>query len=182
MPFSTFRGAACAAVIALAPTMASAEEVFGTITASLDGVERTWFLTSNDDESQSFGMTMEMANLQSFSLWGQPSAEGVKTFDDTLLLSFDVMSVGGQTIPLNVSLTYLADGWKAGWLADEEGGMVFSLNALETSDQGVLVEGEFDATANYSEALAEGVVDASRTMRIDGGFSATLPAFLIEER
>jgi hypothetical protein len=46
----------------------------------------------------------------------------------------------------------------------------------------VLVEGDFDATANYSEALAEGVVDASRTMRIDGGFSATLPTFLIEKR
>ena len=92
------------------------------------------------------------------------------------------MSVGGQTIPLNVSLTYLADGWKAGWLANEQGGMAFSLNALEVGDTGVLVEGEFDATANYSEALAEGVVDASRTMRIDGGFSATLPAFLIEER
>ena len=70
MPFSTFRGAACAAVIALAPTMASAQEVFGTITASLDGAERAWFLTSNDDESQTFGMTMAVANLQSFTRCG----------------------------------------------------------------------------------------------------------------
>lgn len=182
MQFSIFPTAACAAAIVLVPNFSFAQEVFGTINASLDGVERTWFLTSNDNDSQSMGMTMAIANLQSFSLWGQPIAESVKTFDDTLLLSFEVMSVGEQLIPLNISLTYLADGWRSGWLSEDADKMVFSLTKLEKSDDGVFVEGSFAAAASYSEPLAGGEVDASRTMQINGSFSATLPPFIIAER
>jgi len=182
MPFPLFHRAAFAAAICLAPTVSLAQEVFGTINATLDGAERSWFLTSQDNESQTFGLTIAIANLQSFSLWGQPNAESVKTFDDTLLLSFDVMSVGGQVIPLNISLIYLADGWTSGWLADEADNIVFTLKTLEQSDDGVLVEGRFEALAYYREPLSSGEVDTSREMQINGSFSATLPSFTLQER
>lgn len=182
MPRSLFRDAAFVMAISLTPTFCFAQDVFGNINANLDGVERTWFLTTQDNESQSFGMTMAIANLQSFSLWGQPSDKTVKSLDDTLLLSFDVMSVGGQLIPLNVSLTFLADGWKSGWLANEPDKIVFTLTKLEKGGDGVRVEGNYAAKANYSEALSSGEVDPSRIMQINGSFSATLPNTILQER
>ncbi|MEB8388554.1 hypothetical protein OO012_15110 [Rhodobacteraceae bacterium KMM 6894] len=182
MSLAIWRTTALTAALSLAPYASFAQEVFGTMTASLDGVERTWFLTSQDGESQSFGLSMAVANLQSFSLWGQPSADSVQTTADTLLLSFDVMSVGDQTIPLNMSLMYLENGWQSGWLTDEAERIDFALTTLEKSDAGVLVEGRFETDANYRAPLASGEIDTSRTMQISGIFTATLPPFILTEQ
>lgn len=182
MTRSILRTATFAMAFFLTPALGFAQDVIGTLNASLDGTERTWFLTAQGDESQTLGLTIPVANLQSFSLWGLPSDKTVKSFDDTLLLQFDVMSVGGQVIPLNVSLTFLADGWKSGWLADEADKINFTLTKLEKDEDGVRLEGSYEATANYSEALSRGEVDASRTMQINGNFSAALPNTILQER
>ncbi len=176
------RNAALALALSLMPTFCVAQDVFGTLNASLDGVERTWFLTSQDTESQSFGLKIAIANMQTFNLWGQSTDETLSEVKDSLLLGFDVMSVGGNTIPLNVSLTYLADGWKSGWVSNEADQIVFSLTTLEEKENGILVEGNFTTAANYSDALASGQVDPSRTMQINGSFSATLPKSLIKKQ
>ncbi len=182
MSHSVYSNTAFALAVSLTPTFCYAQDVFGTLNASLDGIERTWFLTTQDTESRSFGMTIAIANLQSFNLWGQPTDKTLDDIKDSLLLGFDVMSVGGNTIPLNVSLTYLADGWKSGWLANEADQIVFSLTTLEDVDEGLLVEGNFAAAASYSDALSSGQVDPSRKMQIDGSFSATLPNYLLKEQ
>jgi hypothetical protein len=175
-----YRGTALAMAVSLMPTFSVAQDTFGTLTARLDGVERVWFLTASGEESQSFGMTIAAAQLKSFSLWGQPTAETLAEVKDSLLLGFSVMDVGGSKIPLNVSLTYLADGWKSGWMANEEGQVVFSLTTLDEVEEGLFVEGSFTTAAHYSDALASGQADPSQTMQIEGSFSATLPKALLK--
>jgi hypothetical protein len=182
MSFSKIHTAIFAAALSLASTISVAQDVIGTITASLDGEERVWFLTMQDTESQTFGLTIAIANLQSFSLWGQPDAQSVQVFKDSLLLSFEVMSVANQVMPVNVSVIYLAEGWQSGWLADDAEKITFSLTTLEKTEEGVVVAGSFDAAANYSEPLAGGDVDASRTMQIIGTFTATLPPALLQDQ
>ncbi|MFZ1468821.1 MAG: hypothetical protein WAT09_07545 [Paracoccaceae bacterium] len=182
MSFSIFRNAAFAAAVSLVPTVSLAQDVFGTIDANIDGKERTWFLTSQDNTSQTFGLTIAIANLQSFSLWGQPTEQSLKAVDDSLLFTFDVMSVADQMIPLNASVMFLEDGWKSGWLANEADKISLSLTTLKKSDEGVFVEGNFNATAGYAEPLSSGEVDASRTKQITGSFSATLPLFVLKEQ
>ncbi|CUH64863.1 hypothetical protein TG4357_01541 [Thalassovita gelatinovora] len=182
MFLSRYRNTALALALSLMPTFSVAQDAFGTLTARLDGVERTWFLTALEEESQSFGMTVTAASMKSFSLWGQPTAETVAEVKDSLLLGFDVMTVGGSKIPLNVSLTYLADGWKSGWLANEEDQIVFSLTTLEEVGGGLFVEGSFTAAAHYSDTLVSGQVDPSQTMQIEGSFSATLPKALLKDQ
>ncbi len=182
MSYSTTRCLAFAAAITLAPTVSFAQEVFGNIHASLDGEDHVWFLTTEDDNSLSFGLNIAIANLQSVSLWGQPTDDSVKSLKDSLLLTFDVMSVGDQLIPLNASLTFLEQGWKSGWIANEEDKIVFSLVTIETTDDGLFVEGSFEAEVGFREPLSNGQIDESRSMQIDGKFSATLPPFLIKDR
>jgi hypothetical protein len=181
MSFLFFRKAVFVFALLITPTISFAQEVFGTINATFEGEERTWFLTSQDSGSQSFGLSMAFANLQTFSLSGQSSSETVSEVNESLLLRFKVMSVGKQVIPLNISVTYLADGWKSGWLANEESGIVFSLTTLEKQGDSVFVEGSFSAVASYSENLIRGEIDVSRTMQIDGNFTATLPPYVLEE-
>ncbi|MCI2394389.1 hypothetical protein [Aliiroseovarius sediminis] len=182
MTRSLYRNTALALALLLIPTISVAQDAFGTLTARLDGAERTWFLTSQGAESKSFGLTIAVANMKSFTLWGQPTTETTAEMKDSFLLGFDVMTVGDTVIPLNVSLTYLADGWKSGWLANEEDQIVFSLTTLEEVDDGLFVEGTFSAAAYYSEALTRGEVDPSRTMQVDGSFTATLPNALLTEQ
>ena len=92
------------------------------------------------------------------------------------------MSVGGKTVPLNVSLTYLADGWASGWLADEGEQTALSLTTLEEVDGGLLLEGRFSSIAYYSNNLMTGQVDPSQKMQIDGTFSANLPETLLKDQ
>ena len=186
MPFSPFRSSVLAAALSLAPMASFAQEVFGNITATLDGEERTWFLTAQDNESQSFGLSIAVANLQSFQLWGQPSEDSVNTFEDSLLFSFEVMSVADQLIPLNAGVMYLSDAWKSGWMAseseDEANDIFLSLTTFEERDDGFFVEGSFEAAAHYREPLAGGEFDPARTMQIIGSFSALLPPFILLEK
>ncbi|MCV2894351.1 hypothetical protein [Lentibacter sp. XHP0401] len=177
-----FRQTALAAALVLTPTLCVAQDVFGTLTATIESTERNWFLTADGEQSQSHGLTIAVANLQSFSLWGQPTENTVAEAKDSLLLKFDIMSVGGKTVPLNVSLTYLADGWASGWLADEGEQTALSLTTLEEVDGGLLLEGRFSSTAYYSNNLMTGQVDPSQKMQIDGTFSANLPEALLKEQ
>ncbi|KEO60695.1 hypothetical protein [Thioclava indica] len=175
-----FRHIALTAALFFAPTLCVAQDVFGTLTATIDGTERSWFLTSDGEQSQSHALTIAVANTQSFSLWGQPTADTVAEAKDSLLLQFDIMAVGGNTVPLNVTLTYLADGWASGWLANEADQTVFSLSTFKEVDGGLLVEGSFASTAYYSDKLVSGQVDPSQTKQINGRFSATLPEALLK--
>lgn len=185
MPISIFRGIAVAAALCLAPTATFAQDVIGTINATLDGKERTWFLTMQDSESQSFGLTVTMANLQSFTLWGQATDQTVNSAEGSFLFTFEVMSVAGQMIPVNASVMYMSDGWKSGWYADRaenEESIAFSLTTLKTDDAGVLVEGSFKAAAGFREPLSSGEIDPARSMQIDGNFTAMLPPSLLKTR
>jgi hypothetical protein len=186
MPFSSFHKAVFAAALSIAPTVSFAQDVFGNITATLNGEERTWFLTAQDNESQSFGLSIAIANLQSCQLWGQPSEDTVKISEDSLLFSFEVMSVGGQLIPLNAGVMYLSDAWRSGWMAseseDQANDIALSLTTFEERDYGFFVEGSFEAAAHYREPLAGGEFDPARTMQINGSFSALLPAYILQEQ
>jgi hypothetical protein len=99
--FPILRNPVFSAAILPAPTVAFAQDTFG---ASINGEERGWYLTPQDGESRRFGLRIAMANLQSFSLWSQPTGNTVETLKETLLLRFDVMSAGDRMIPLNASL------------------------------------------------------------------------------
>ena len=182
MFFSKLRTAILAAALCVAPGLSVAQDVIGTITASLDGAERTWVLTLDGEESQSFGLTIGAANLQSYSLWGLPDAQSGPSIEDTLLFTFDIMTVGDQVMPVNASVIYLAEGWTSGWSADEPETVTFSLTTLEKTEAGVVMAGSFDAATKYSKPLAGGEVDPARPMQITGTFSATMPAFMIEEK
>lgn len=177
-----FRDIALTAALFFAPTCCYAQDVIGTLTATIEGTERSWFLTSNGGQSQSHGLNIAVANMQSFSLWGQPTADTVAETKDSLLLKFDVMAVGGNTVPLNVSLTYLADGWASGWLANEGDQTVFTLSTLQEVDGGLFLEGVFASTSYYSDNLVSGRGDPLQTMQIDGTFSAILPETLLKDQ
>jgi hypothetical protein len=181
MARSIFRSTILAASLFFAPVTSFAQEVFGTLEASLDGAARSWFLTVKDADSQSFALSIPSAGLQAFSLWGVTDAQNLVEEKQSLLVSFDVMTVGGQLMPLNASVMYLSDGWRSGWLADEEDTVNFSLTALKNDDSGVLVEGRFEATAGYSELLSSGESDRSRTMQINGSFKAVLPPSILQK-
>jgi hypothetical protein len=164
------------------PTLCVAQDVFGTMTATIENTERNWYLTADGEQSQSHGLKIAAANLQSFSLWGQPTEETVAEAKDSLLLKFDIMAVGGNTVPLNVSLTYLADGWASGWLAEEGGQTVFSLSTFEQVEGGLLLEGTFASTTYYSDNLVSGQIETSQTMQIAGTFRAILPEALLKDQ
>lgn len=167
--------AICATTLAALPAMA---DTLGTITATMDGEERTWFITAEDGESQS-SFVQPMAGMlmgSSFILWGVPDEDTVATMKDVLMLDATLMRGAGGMIPVNPTTRYLVGGFKDQWVAEEEGQTEMTLTTIEPIDGGLHVAGTFTATANYTQDMTGQEVDRSKIKVISGSFDVTLPA------
>lgn len=167
--------ALCATILAAHPAMA---DTLGTITATMDGKERTWFITAEDGESQS-SFVQPMAGMltgSSFILWGVPDEGIVATMKDVLMLDATLMRGAGGMMPVTPTARYLVTGFKDQWIAVDEGQTEMTLTTIEPIDGGLHVAGTFTATANYTEDMREQDVDRSKSKVIRGSFDVTLPA------
>ena len=165
------------AVASLAALPARAETL-GTITATIDGAERTWFVTAEGGESQSsFIQPMAgMLNMSSFILWGNPKEDVLATNKDVLMLSATLVRGAGGMMPVTPETRYLVNGFKDQWIAVDEGLTEMDLTTIEPVDGGLHVAGTFTAQANYTQDMMEQDVDRSKTKVITGRFDVTLPA------
>lgn len=167
--------ALCAATLAAQPALA---ETLGTITATMDGEERTWFITADGGESQS-SLVQPMAGMlmgSSIILWGVPDEDIVATTKDVLTLDATLMRGAGGMMPVNPQARYLVTGFNDQWIAVDEGQTEMTLTAVEPVGDGLHVAGTFTATANYTQDMTDQDVDRSKTKVISGSFDVTLPA------
>mgnify|MGYP001818386064 CR=1 FL=1 len=153
-------------------------ETIGTITATVDGQEKTWYVTAADGESQSSWVQPMpgMLSMSSFSLWGNPSEEEIASVKDVLAIGFTVVRGRGGMTPANPEVQYLVTGFDDQWVATGEGATDLTISELERAGEGVRVAGSFTAHAHYTSDGARLELDRSRGKTISGSFQATLPA------
>ncbi|MGC9369090.1 MAG: hypothetical protein ACP5DX_06070 [Paracoccaceae bacterium] len=158
----------------LVPAGATAQDLLGTIEATVDGQARTWYLTAQDGESQS-DFAQIMRGMNAVSLFGHPTDDSITAVKGALLIDFSLITLGGTPSVADATLQYLEDGYGGGYLATTDGATQVSLDAVEVKDDTLHIEGHFAATAAYSDDIMRQTTDDSRTITLNGSFRATVP-------
>lgn len=174
MHFSTLRRAAFAALLALAPSLAGAQEVVGTIEATFQGEDKTWYITFKDAVSES--SWTDIAGTHVLALSGQPAPDALATLEGSLFLSVVVMDVGGTVHTVQPTLQYLSGGYTSAWLAQEEGDVTMTAAKMVRSGDVLEFEADFVANVAYSEQVPQGIVDETTRQVMTGHIAVKIPA------
>ena len=151
------------AILGLSASAAYADTL-GTITATWDGEERTWFITSMDGESQS-SHTDAARVVDGFTLWGNPQESDLAATKGVVSLEFSVTAGPHGKQAIGSSLYYLDSGYSDMWDASADGQTEVTLETFDKTDTAVHVTGSFHATP----------AKAGETREIDGVFDVTFP-------
>ena len=161
-------------VLALFPSFALAGESLGTLTATIDGTEMTWFLTAEAGASQSAAAPVPGLTAIDISLWGNPEEGQLAELKGALLLDFMAMNAAGPQA-LQPEVQWLENGYAGAFVALEEGAASVTLTALEIGEASVTLSGTFEALAGFTDDVATMATDPARTKSIVGSFEASLP-------
>jgi len=100
------RVAAIGVALGLWAATATAQEVIGTVTGTLDGEDRTWFLTTHNGMSQSdFD---DMGSMIGVSLVAHATNTTATRLTEALMMSW--IYTGPDQPPRDVEITYLSEG------------------------------------------------------------------------
>ena len=163
-------GAVCALVAWSAP--AAAQEVVGTITGTLDGVETQWLILQHPQGSQS--EFMDWGAIHAVTLFGQPEGAGMLDTEGALMID---MNVPGTTAPLDgreVSVRYLTEGMFKGYASSYDREPVVKITALEKSGEGHAISGTVSAELGQTDGPGQ-QPDYADARRLQADFEATLP-------
>ncbi len=142
---------------------AAQADTLGTITANWQGGEQTWFVTSQDGESQSSHDDSAKV-IDMFTLWGNPQETDLAATKNAISLGFNVMRGPKGKEAHGTEFYYLLSGFSDKWEAGEDATAV-KLELFEKTDTAVHVKGTFQASPTREGETAE----------IDGVFDVTFP-------
>ena len=160
--------AACLAA-SLSATTALSQEVIGTLTGTLDGAERTWFLTAENGMSQSSSSVI--GTYMIVTLFGHASDDTLTEAEDALIVEFSVVDGAADF----ADLRYLAEGgYVAAYVGMDDAPAQITLTRQEVGADGLMVEGTVSAVLGWSDGVSD-EVDATNTVTLEASFAATVP-------
>lgn len=139
-------------------------ETLGTIAATWDGQDRTWFITSRDGESQSTHKSLSKLG-DVVGLWGNPGEDDLAATKDVLELTFTTMTGPQGKIGIGAEMRYLIQAYQDYWDASEEGQTKVTLTTYEKTDTALHIAGTFEARPAH----------AGETREVNGSFDVTFP-------
>ncbi|WP_116134670.1 hypothetical protein [Tropicimonas sp. IMCC34043] len=156
-----FLASLCLSALSLS---AASAETLGTIEATWDGADRTWFITSGNGESQS-SVDTTAGVMDSVTLWGNPAETDLAATRDVVELSFVTMRGPTGKIATSGEMRYLLNAYQDFWDASEEGRTEVTLTAYDRSDTALHLAGTFEAKADH----------AGESRDVSGRFDVTFP-------
>lgn len=151
-------------------------EALGTISASIDGNAKTWFLTEQDGESQSGWARIMPGSLtgSNFTLWGNPEATQLAATRDALLVGAVLMPGPGDVVAIP-ELKYLENGFSTYWTSIEDDPAELIFTRIEEQDDVLSIAGTFTARL-YLGGSASETPDRSRMITVSGTLEAAISA------
>lgn len=148
----------------------------GEITATLDGAERTWFLTEAEITSDGATEIMSQSDFSGDASWADVSLFG-HTTPDTIMNSTEGLAISfassGPGEADGVEIRFLTEGMFKGYVAEGENGARVTVDSLAAEGEGLRISGTFAATLGYSDTSG-GPVDMTNTRAIEGSFDVVV--------
>jgi hypothetical protein len=152
---------------------ASAQNVLGEITATLDGKPRVWYMTSGEGTSQS-NWTGD-AKFADVTLWGHASADTVSVANDSLIIQFKMVKMGRNLVAMDVEAAHPTGPNWAGYYVNNDKEATLTIESAEIADGSLTIAGTFSATLFYSEGIRRTKTNGE-TKTVAGSFHASIAA------
>lgn len=145
--------------------VAAAQEITGTVTATIDGEERTWFGTAEDGMSQSDWSGDE--RYASVSIFAHPGPDTTLQARDALMIGFEMMASADAREVSLPEIVWMIGGMSDAYVADEDTGATIDLDSVTVEDDTLRISGSFAGEMVRS-------TDKGDTRAIEGRFEAVL--------
>lgn len=153
----------------LTTTFASAQEVVGTITGTLDGEDRVWFITAMGGNSSSY--RSEMGPITNVTIFGHASDDTIMSAKDALIIDFSLMN--GEVFPDTLSVAFSDSSVEGNYYANNDNVATLTLTRIADENGQLTLEGAFTATMAYGASYGA-PLDPENTRAAEGTFSLTL--------
>ena len=163
-----------AATLALAAP-ATAQEVIGEITATLDGEQRVWqtLAATGEEESYNTGVSDIAGFMWDISIQGYPDGRpGIAG-----ALSITLIGMTGEDTPQEALILYVPERMTQLYSSPEDGveaGEIVQIERLELDEEGGFVEGRFAAPLCFKDGFMA-PPDPEDCLEIEGHFATDLP-------
>lgn len=158
-----------AVFVIMAHTTAIAQDVTGSITATLTGEERVWFITAMKDKSSSHWS--EMGPLTNVNIWGHATDDSIMGSKDALIIQFSLMN--GEVFPDTLSVMFSDSSVPGNYYASDADMTGLNLSRIKDNDGQLTLNGAFSATMAYAESYGA-PPDRENTRHVQGTFEVTL--------
>jgi len=154
---------------------AAAEAADGTITATLNGQTKTWYILSRElgGAVRSHSEWQEVGPTRMITLWGHASPDSMST-DQSFSLSFHVVGEGEARTINDAELTYLTGKLSDMHTSPEGSKVPIEITGLEVDGEKLTIAGTFSGWITQRAPGELKPSEGSQIMVSDGVFEATL--------
>lgn len=157
--------------ILMSPVFAAAQEVTGTIAATLNGEERTWFITETPQMSQSDWK--DFGYQASVSLLGHSTDNTVTSSHQALMVKFEYWGSDGAYTISAPEVVYLSQGMMKAHVGRQEDGVQINITSAEVNGDRLKIEGTISGDLIFTEVMMR-KKDPNDVLSVEGSFSADL--------
>ncbi len=160
-------------ILALHASAAFAAEVIGTITGTLDGAEKSWYVTSDDNTSQSDWTGGD--NYPALTIFGHATNDNTWNSKGALIISF---SVPIEQLPMEFQdgeVIFVNSNMADSFISSRDlAPPKFTITSMQVVDGKLAIKGTFAAKLFHSSNFGRDM-DPDNTKMVEGVFETTLP-------
>lgn len=153
-------------------TNGSGEEPDGVITATFNGTERTWYITSAERGGQYISQSdwsSLFADQSNVSIMGHVSSSWPFQSREAIMIGFTLQGTGENPSVGDASITYLSGGITNNHSSSHDGNANISVTTASIDGDTLTISGSFSGTLPFKSMSGDADVESTETIVVENG-------------
>lgn len=153
-------------------TNGSGEEPDGVITATFNGTERTWYITSAERSGQFVSQSdwsSYSASHSGVSIMGHVSPSWPFRSAEAIMIGFTLQGTGENPSVGDPSITYLSGGITNNHSSDHDGNANISVTSASIDGETLTISGNFSGMLPFKSMSGDADVESTETIVVENG-------------
>lgn len=150
----------------------AAEEPDGVITATFNGTERTWYITSAERSGQLVSQSdwsSYSAGQGNVSIMGHVSPSWPFKSGEAIMLGFMLQGIGENPAVYDPSITFLSGGIMNNHSSSHDGNADISVSSASIDGETLTIAGTFSGTLPFKSMGGDADVESTETIVVENG-------------
>lgn len=170
MPHAFHIALATTALAAALATPANAQEVLGTVTGTVGGEEREWYVTASDEGSQSDWLGSE--TWAEVSVVAHSTPDTIMRTTEALMVGFTLTGAGDNANASGAEVTFLVEGFSAAYVGEDDA-VTVTITEHSVTDGVLSLAGTVEGTLAWTEDFGR-TVDPDDTVVLEASFDTSV--------